>query len=237
MRFSACELSGPKRMCNRGPTRRDAPTPQAAGDRSALVLRTDPPQSGDRLPPATVWAPLQSFLGNLPALVAASDSNTLRVSGGAHLSIAFALGTALPETGAVHVEVVDREGDLWRIDRSLKESINVDQHPGNGTAPPAVFVDLVDAAPMNDAFTAHASPGRGEDRDDYCGLTLSYVFQRARDSSSRIATTIRDVVRGRWSRHRCVVPSYPVPNALLDASSTRCACASPNGTATRATKK
>jgi hypothetical protein len=71
---------------------------------------------------AAKWGPLpsQSGLRNLQTTLPlvsnaahAAQADTVRVSGGAHLSIALALGAALPETKFGAVEVLDQRGELW----------------------------------------------------------------------------------------------------------------------------
>ena len=46
--------------------------------------------------------------------VYAAGARTVRTMGGAHLSIALAIGAALPETKIGTVEVLDLRGALWK---------------------------------------------------------------------------------------------------------------------------
>lgn len=80
-----------------------------------LVLRLRPPLTGDRRPNRDGLEDLQRFLGDLPQLVALAGAEHLRVRGGAHLSVSYAIGAALPTTLIGRVEVVDTSGDSWTL--------------------------------------------------------------------------------------------------------------------------
>lgn len=117
-----------------------------------LLVRTRPPVNGD-LPPAEMWPAYADFLAELPALARQSGARRVRVSGAAHLSAAFALGAALPETAPFAVTVVNPTGAAWEGDADIapiEESRPLDA----AGQPPAIFVDLLerDGAP---AFEAH----------------------------------------------------------------------------------
>jgi hypothetical protein len=86
---------------------------QAEVSGSDLVVRTRPPAAGRRSPPAVVWAPLAEFLRDLPQLTEASGTDRLLVRGGAHLSIAFALGAAVPTTTRWRMAVEGSDQQLW----------------------------------------------------------------------------------------------------------------------------
>ncbi len=80
-----------------------------------LVLRLRPPVYGERRPHRGGLEDLQHFLGQLPRLVAVAGADEVRVRGGAHLSVACALGAALPTTLVSRVEAVDTRGDSWAL--------------------------------------------------------------------------------------------------------------------------
>lgn len=80
-----------------------------------LVLRLRPPAVGQRRPHVGGLHDLQRFLGHLPRLVAIAGARAVRVRGGAHLSVACALGAALPTTLMGTVEVLDTQGDRWAL--------------------------------------------------------------------------------------------------------------------------
>lgn len=83
-----------------------------------LVLRLRPPLDGDRRPNRAGLDDLANFLGDLPQLVALAGAEHLRARGGAHLSVAYAIGAALPTTLVGRVEVVDTNGDTWMLQGS-----------------------------------------------------------------------------------------------------------------------
>jgi hypothetical protein len=132
-----------------------------------LAVRLPPPAPGQRLPPAEAWPPFAAFLADLPRLLAIAGARRLRITGSAHLSVAFALGAAVPTTSGWPVTVQDRTG-LWG------EQIGPPQNPqvtleetdsprgAPSGAPVAIFVDLAPEPPPGDTFDAHLDqcPGR-----------------------------------------------------------------------------
>ena len=80
-----------------------------------LVLRLRPPVDGDRRPNRHGLDDLSLFLGDLPYLLALAGAEHARIHGGAHLSVAYALGAALPTTLVGRVEVVDTGGAIWAL--------------------------------------------------------------------------------------------------------------------------
>ena len=87
--------------------------PSAVGPYGDLVVRLRPPMNGDRRPHRQGLEDLRLFLGDLPHLLEIAGAKRARVSGGAHLSVAFALGTALPTTLVGDVQVEDTAGHTW----------------------------------------------------------------------------------------------------------------------------
>ena len=90
-------------------------TPSAIGPHGDLVVRLRPPMPGDRRPHRQDLEDLRLFLGDLPHLLEIAGARHARISGGAHLSVAFALGAALPTTLLGRVEVVDAAGNTWTL--------------------------------------------------------------------------------------------------------------------------
>ena len=87
--------------------------PSAIGPYGDLVVRLRPPMHGDRRPHRQGLEDLRLFLGDLPHLLEIAGAKRARVSGGAHLSVAFALGAALPTTLVGDVQVEDTAGHTW----------------------------------------------------------------------------------------------------------------------------
>jgi hypothetical protein len=87
------------------------------GPRVSLAVRTEPPDPGRRTPPLRIWHPYAAFLTTLPRLMATARSSDVEVRGGAHLSIALALGAALPVTTTTTMTIVDQSG-AWTSELS-----------------------------------------------------------------------------------------------------------------------
>ena len=110
--------------------------PSAIGPYGDLVVRLRPPMPGDRRPHSQGLEDLRLFLSDLPHLLEIAGARHARVSGGAHLSVAFALGSALPTTLLGHVDVVDTTGHTWAFS-------------GNAPAPaaPTRLLQVIDHSP------------------------------------------------------------------------------------------
>ena len=89
--------------------------PSASQFDGDLVLRLRPPAAGERRPHASGIEDLSLFLGQLPELLTIAGADAIRVRGGAHLSVACALGAAIPTTFIGRVEVVDTQGHIWTL--------------------------------------------------------------------------------------------------------------------------
>lgn len=90
------------------------PTPFAIeADEEDLHLRIKAADSG-RLPSNSGLEHLKRTLSLTSDAVYAAGARTVRIMGGAHLSIALAIGAALPETKIGNVEVLDLRGALWK---------------------------------------------------------------------------------------------------------------------------
>ncbi len=77
-----------------------------------LHIRVQAPENG-RLPQHKGLMLLQQTFGLLGDAVHASGAQKIAVSGGAHQSIALALGAALPSTEFHELEVLDTSGQTW----------------------------------------------------------------------------------------------------------------------------
>lgn len=132
--------------------------PHAEVSGSGLVVRTRPPANGRRAPAAAIWTPLREFLRDLPQLAEASGAERLLVRGGAHLSVAFALGAALPTTAGWPVSVEGSDRRPWddvAVDSvELQERLDMRDRTGG---PAAVFVDLVPTPGPVATFDEHVS--------------------------------------------------------------------------------
>jgi hypothetical protein len=71
------------------------------------------PSAHERLPDADGLRDLALTIAMLPDSITRSGARSVRVTGGAHLSVAFAIGAALPSTRIGHLEVSDQRGTTW----------------------------------------------------------------------------------------------------------------------------
>ena len=125
--------------------------PSAIGPYGDLVVRLRPPMPGDRRPHSQGLEDLRLFLSDLPHLLEIAGARHARVSGGAHLSVAFALGSALPTTLLGHVDVVDTTGHTWAFSGNAPAPaaptrlLQVIDHSPSGTpiGDAVVYVDLL----------------------------------------------------------------------------------------------
>ena len=113
-------------------------TPSAIGPYGDLVVRLRPPAPGDRRPHRQGLEDLRLFLSDLPHLLEIAGARHARVGGGAHLSVAFALGAALPTTLIGSVDAVDTAGHAWSIS---------DNAPAPGTS--TRLLDIMDRSPRD----------------------------------------------------------------------------------------
>lgn len=77
-----------------------------------LSIRVRPPLRG-RLPDPRGLVDLTATLPLLPEAISVGGARAIRITGGAHLSVALAVGCALPATLIGSVEVTDAEGATW----------------------------------------------------------------------------------------------------------------------------
>lgn len=119
-----------------------------------LDVRPAPSLSG-RLPNADGLRQLERTLGLLPAVLRRSGAERVRVRGGAHLSVAFALGAALPATLTTDVAFVDGEGTEWAgaaVAEPGWKLLRRGAHQRNAQGPPGsrqqvlAYVDLLPGA-------------------------------------------------------------------------------------------
>ena len=135
-----------------------------------LVLRLRPPADDERRPNRAGLKDLQRFLGQLPQLVAIAGADAVRVRGGAHLSVACALGAALPTTLVGRVEAVDTQGEAWVLtgqapapsgERHCEIVTPPTYNSGHGSV--LVYVDLLPQRSDGafDELTSRAAPFAG----------------------------------------------------------------------------
>jgi hypothetical protein len=157
-----------------------------------LVLRLRPPAPGDRRPNRAGLDDLAAFAAGLPQLLALAGAGTVRVRGGAHLSLVFALGAAMPTTLIGSVHVVDTNGEVWTgragaasNDRSRLQTVEDRDLTGRTGDPVLVYVDLV-PNPNDAAFVVL--------RDDPDARFSGVLHLRTADGAFLNAVDAHDVI-------------------------------------------
>lgn len=95
-----------------------------AGDAAAdadLHLRLRPADGG-RLPSPAGLADLKQTLPLVADAIFTSRARVVRIAGGMHLSVALAVGTALPETRLGDIDAVDPRGLVWSSESSSHDA-------------------------------------------------------------------------------------------------------------------
>lgn len=146
---------------------RPAPFAIDAGDED-LHIRVKSADDG-RLPSKAGLNLLRTTLSLTSDAVYAAGPATVRLSGGAHLSVGLALGAALPETKIGNVEVVDVRDQVWSavaVDDPLTNEVDTELiHLGRAQPPKAlgrlaILVSLT-PAPDRTAFNGLLSEAAG----------------------------------------------------------------------------
>lgn len=119
---------------------------------SQLDIRVRP-SDHERLPSREGLIDLKDTIGLLPDAVTRTGARRIRIQGGAHLSVAFAIGASLPSSRVGITEVIDQQGDIWTSDGEARfSSPSLVTVSDSGTNPSAskpgrpavaVYVDLL----------------------------------------------------------------------------------------------
>lgn len=196
--------------------------PFAARNDAHLVVRLRPPLDGQRRPHPDGLSELQGFLGSLPQLVAIAGATSVRIRGGAHLSVACALGAAIPSTLLGSVHVVDTSGSGWHLGGQVPAP---GVHPLIGPASPAshhrdrgavlVYLDLLPQR-SDAAFEGLAIAG------DFAGVVHLRPLAdglldpaRAAELIGEATAAIRDFASAHATSTVHLVLRCPYPVALL----------------------
>ncbi|WP_306232101.1 SAVED domain-containing protein [Agrococcus beijingensis] len=112
------------------------------------------PSTHERLPSASGLRDLKDTIAFLPDAATRANASTVRIRGGGHLSVAFALGAALPSTRIGALEVQGSDGATWTggtvAARSEPARVRVlakgagGPHTGDAAPSVAVYVDLLE---------------------------------------------------------------------------------------------
>lgn len=135
---------------------------------SQLDIRIRPSEH-ERLPSTAGLKDLKETIAFLPDAVTRSAAQRVRIRGGAHLSVAFAVGAALPSSRVGHMEVIDQEGKSWTSSGEARSPspphIRVQAQASNsdptttGRRAIAVYLDLIEE-PSPAAFDRYIAENR-----------------------------------------------------------------------------
>jgi hypothetical protein len=192
--------------------------PRAAVRDTGLAVRTRLPAAGYRAPPTDIWAPMAAFLAALPELMAESGASRVVIRGGAHLSVAFALGAALPLTSGWPLTVTDRSGD-WgpEVDCAAIPLVDEERTLDQEGRILAVAIDLVPGPAPIDTFESHLA---ARTTPYGASLRISLGEDRMIPAESAIATAtelsrlIRDAAARRQTNRVSLFLRVPFPLAL-----------------------
>ncbi len=199
--------------------------PAAAASTADLVMRIRPAASG-RLPSPAGLRDLRQALAHLPSLVhnalSATSAGRVVVTGGAHLSIAAALGAALPRTLVGTLELVDRTSTSWTDSGEAPNPELIVRH-GHGTNTGRTVLAYVDLLPSSSdpAYTALIEVLRPELaawshlRSAYAPAELD--ARQAAPLAAAIAEHIRALAGAHHSTHVHLVLRCPYAIAALVA--------------------
>lgn len=126
---------------------------------SHLDIRVRPSRH-ERLPSREGLIDLRDTIGLLPDSATRADARKVVLTGGAHLSVALAIGAALPSSRVGRLDVLDQRGQAWmsgseaELGQSRLLQVAFDhesQVAGTGRAAVAVYLDLL-TPQSNSAF-------------------------------------------------------------------------------------
>lgn len=136
---------------------------------SQLDIRVRP-SDHERLPSREGLIDLKDTIAFLPDGVTRTGARRIQVQGGAHLSVAFAIGASLPSSRIGHMEVFDQQGNPWASDGEAQFGdsplVKVSDSATNTSASKpgrpavAVYVDLLNQR-SNAAFERYIEDHEG----------------------------------------------------------------------------
>ncbi len=191
-----------------------------------LELRVRP-SSHEKLPDSNGLRDLQDTIVYLPDTVTRAGATSVRVHGGAHLTVALALGAAVPSTRIGTMEVVDQFGGTWvgrtgQLDAN-RPLLNVtgsdtnDKAVRTGRPFVAVYVDLLPER-SDDAFDRFLDENRAS-MSAWEHLTLRAEGRINADDADRlsaeVAHRVRNLANSNGNAQVHLLLRCPYPMAVL----------------------
>lgn len=185
------------------------------------------PSDHDRLPSREGLIDLKDTLGFLPDAVTRAGARKVRIQGGAHLSVAFAIGASLPSSRVGVMEVTDQQGNIWASDGEARFStvplISINDSGTNPSASkpgrPAVaaYVDLLNQR-SNAAFEKYLEE-HGDSLKSWIHLTSStnelLEPTAAGKLAAEVAAHIRALSNENGNAEVHLLLRCPFPQAIL----------------------
>lgn len=163
------------------------------------------PGNDERLPSPNGLRDLADTVGNLPTAATRAASQRVRIEGGAHLAVAFALGAALPETRVGYIDVMDTFGSTWSSDAGNNEAlVSVESDWTNQTPPAgrrivAVYVDLT--PPRSDAAFQRYLDEHGSDLAAWAHVLPTQEGRVDPNVAGALAREVADHMRKLSAKH------------------------------------
>lgn len=190
-----------------------------------LTIRLTSAPSG-RLPDPGGLVDLKDTLPLLGRAIARSGATALRISGGAHLSVAYALGSAVPTTLMGTVSVDGAAGDVWTTGTVAAVTTDLTRLSSHGMAPvrPAgqarevlAYVDLLPSV-SDAAYTRllEENPNRFDAWEQIRPATAGALAADAAGALiEEVAGRLRSLVQRHDNAHLHLLLRCPYPVALL----------------------
>ena len=172
-----------------------------------LVLRLRPPLDGDRRPNRDGLQDFMAFLAEVPQLLAVAGAEHVLVRGGAHLTVAYALGAAMPTTLLGTVDVVDTGGNIWTlsgnapvpVEQTGLLTVSSSGAPSSSKEPLLIYLDLL-PEPSDTAFDALCTHCEGRFRTGF-RVRTAHGGSLAPEDATALVGGASQIIRGLAGRH------------------------------------
>jgi hypothetical protein len=185
------------------------------------------PSTHERLPSRQGLLDLQATISLLPDAVTRTAATRVRVKGGAHLSVAFAVGAALPSSRVGTMEIVDQRADSWigttesALPAVAHLRVVASRAPGRkasvGRSQVAAYLDLIHP-PSDSAFKRFLEERVGQlDAWTHLAADSSGLINPndAGEVAAEAAAHIRDLSNRRGNAEVHLLLRCPFPLAVL----------------------
>jgi SMODS-associated and fused to various effectors sensor domain/TIR domain len=186
------------------------------GTLPGLVIRSQPPEKGHRVAAGDAWQAFSRTVGMLPDLVSEAAVKSVRIRGNAHLSMGFALGSALPMAVPWAISVEPRFGEVWPDVSGGTAEVEVEVEERDPGGDVVVLVDCVEHELVSNAFDDLV-----DNLATPVAASIRLVMRRrlASDEGADAADAIAAAIRGTAARYGSPVVHIalraPMPVALM----------------------